>query len=63
MEGNRNVARDIDHYNLDAIISVGYRVNYMRATQFRRWATQVLRKYTLEGYVLDRKRMEKGIFL
>ena len=63
MEGTRNVARDIDHYNLDAIISVGYRVNSIRATQFRRWATQVLRKYTLEGYVLDRKRMENGTFL
>lgn len=63
MEGNRNVSRETDHYNLDAIISVGYRVNSMRATQFRRWATQVLRKYTLEGYVLDRKRMENGSFL
>lgn len=63
MEGNRNVARETDHYNLDAIISVGYRVNSIRATQFRRWATQVLKKYTLEGYVLDRKRMENGSFL
>lgn len=63
MEGNRNVSRETDHYNLDAIISVGYRVNSMHATQFRRWATQVLRKYTLEGYVLDRKRMENGSFL
>lgn len=63
IEGKRNVSRETDHYNLDAIISVGYRVNSMRATQFRRWATQVLRKYTLEGYVLDRKRMENGSFL
>lgn len=63
MEGNRNVARETDHYNLDAIISVGYRVNSIRATQFRKWATQVLKKYTLEGYVLDRKRMENGSFL
>lgn len=49
-------------YNLDAIISVGYRVNSVRATQFRRWATQVLRKYTIEGYVLDKQRMEQGTF-
>lgn len=63
IEGIRNVTREIEHYNLDAIISVGYRVNSMKATQFRRWATQVLKKYTLEGYVLDRKRMENGAFL
>lgn len=63
MEGARNVARELDHYNLDAIISIGYRVNSIRATQFRRWATQVLKRYTLEGYVLDRKRMENGSFL
>lgn len=50
-------------YNLDAIISVGYRVNSVRATQFRQWATQVLREYAIKGYVLDRKRMENGAFL
>lgn len=43
-EGNRNVKRNIEFYNLDAIISVGYRINSLRATQFRRWATQVLKK-------------------
>ena len=52
-----------DYYSLDAIISVGYRVNSRRATQFRRWATQVLKKYTIEGYALDKKRMENGAFL
>lgn len=52
-----------DYYSLDAIISVGYRVNSRRATQFRRWATQVLKKYTIEGYALDKKRMENGTFL
>jgi hypothetical protein len=52
-----------NHYNLDAIISVGYRVNSMRATQFRQWATQVLREFAIKGYVLDRKRMENGSFL
>ena len=50
-------------YDLDAIISVGYRVNSIRATQFRRWATQVLREYAIKGYVLDKERMENGAFL
>ena len=50
-------------YKLDAVISVGYRVNSIRATQFRQWATNVLREYALRGYVLDRKRMENGTFL
>ncbi|MEG9546147.1 virulence RhuM family protein [Mannheimia sp. HC-2023] len=51
------------HYNLDAVISVGYRVNSIRATQFRQWATQILREFSQKGYVLDRKRMENGSFL
>ncbi len=50
-------------YSLDAIIAVGYRVNSIRATQFRQWATSVLRQYAIRGYVLDRKRMENGTFL
>ncbi|MCF8105622.1 MAG: virulence RhuM family protein [Desulfohalobiaceae bacterium] len=50
-------------YNLDAIISVGYRVNSIRATQFRQWATGVLREFAIKGYVLDRKRLENGMFL
>ncbi len=50
-------------YNLDAIISVGYRVNSVKATQFRQWATQVLRDFAIKGYVLDKKRMENGTFL
>ena len=54
---------DIKHYNLDAIIAVGYRVNSKRATAFRQWATGVLRDFTLRGYLLDRKRMENGAFL
>ncbi len=62
-EGNRKVKRKMKFYSLDAIISVGYRVNSRRATQFRRWATSVLKKFTIEGYVLDRKRMENGSFL
>lgn len=63
IEGSRQVTRNIDHYNLDAVISVGYRVNSIRATQFRRWATQVLAQYAKTGYVIDRKRMENGAFL
>ena len=62
-EGNRDVNRALQFYNLDAVISVGYRVNSIRATQFRQWATSVLREYAIRGYVLDRKRMENGTFL
>jgi hypothetical protein len=62
-EGSRQVAREVDFYNLDAIISVGYRVNSIRATQFRQWATQVLSEFAIKGYVLDNKRMENGTFL
>ena len=50
-------------YNLDAIISVGYRGNSKRATQFRRWATQVLKTFTIQGYVLDKERMKNGSFI
>ena len=63
IEGSREVARELEHYNLDAIISVGYRVNSVRATQFRQWATGILRDFAIKGYVLDRKRMENGAFL
>jgi hypothetical protein len=64
----RNTAADgksylTQFYNLDAIISVGYRVNSVRATQFRQWATGVLREFAIKGYVLDRQRMENGSFL
>ena len=62
-EGNRDVNRTLQFYNLDAVISVGYRVNSIRATQFRQWATSILREYAIRGYVLDRKRMENGTFL
>ncbi len=51
------------HYNLDAIIAVGYRINSKRATAFRQWATSVLRDYAIRGYVIDKKRMENGTFL
>ena len=62
-EGTRQVSRNVDFYNLDAIISVGYRVNSVRATQFRQWATRVLREFAIKGYVLDKQRMENGAFL
>lgn len=63
IEGERQVARNIDIYNLDAVISVGYRVNSVRATQFRQWCTGVLRQFAIRGYVIDKKRMENGSFL
>jgi len=63
LEGNREVKRSIKHYNLDAIIAVGYRVNSKRATAFRQWATNVLRDFALRGYLIDKKRMENGAFL
>jgi len=62
-EGGRDVTRNLDYYSLDAIISVGYRVNSRRATQFRQWATLVLKEFAIKGYVLDRARMENGTFL
>jgi hypothetical protein len=62
-EGTRDVNRTLLFYSLDAIIAVGYRVNSIRATQFRQWATSVLRQYAIRGYVLDKKRMENGTFL
>jgi hypothetical protein len=62
-EGSREVTRNIDFYNLDAIISVGYRVNSVRAAQFRQWATQILKEFAIKGYVLDKKRMENGTHL
>ena len=62
-EGTRNVKRNIEFYNLDAIISVGYRVNSIRATQFRRWATNILKTFTIQGYVLDKERMKNGSFI
>lgn len=62
-EGKRDVTRDVDFYNLDIIISVGYRVNSKRATQFRQWATSVLRDFAIRGYVLDKERLKNGAFL
>jgi hypothetical protein len=57
-EGNRSVSREIEFYNLDAIISVGYRVNSAQSTQFRIWATQTLREFIIKGFVLDDERLK-----
>lgn len=59
-EGSRSVKRSMEFYNLDAIISVGYRVNSHRATQFRIWATSVLKEYMQKGYALDDERLKQG---
>lgn len=60
IEGKRSIKRQMDFYNLDAIISVGYRINSYRATQFRIWATSVLKEYVTKGFVLDDDRLRQG---
>ncbi|ADQ80092.1 hypothetical protein Palpr_1953 [Paludibacter propionicigenes WB4] len=59
-EGERQVARNLDFYNLDAIIAVGYRVNSLQATQFRIWATKTLREFIIKGFVMDDERLKQG---
>jgi hypothetical protein len=59
-EGSRDVSREIDFYNLDAIIAVGYRVNSIEATRFRIWATKTLREFIIKGFVLDDERLKQG---
>lgn len=59
-EGARSVQRDVEHYNLDVIISVGYRVKTSRGTQFRMWATQRLREYLIKGFTMDDERLKQG---
>jgi hypothetical protein len=60
IEGTRKVEREFDFYNLDAIISVGYRVNSKQATQFRIWATKTLKEFIIKGFVLDDERLKQG---
>lgn len=60
IEGSREVQRDIDFYNLDAIIAVGYRVNSAQATQFRIWATKTLKEFIIKGFVMDDERLKQG---
>ena len=62
IEGKRQVERDVEFYNLEMIISVGYRVNSDRAMQFRQWATNVLHDFAIRGYVLDKERLKNGAF-
>ena len=59
-EGEREVSRNLEYYNLDAIIAVGYRINSMQATQFRIWATNTLREFIIKGFVLDDERLKQG---
>ena len=59
-EGNRDVSREVEFYNLDAIIAVGYRVNSYQAMQFRIWATKTLREFLVKGFVLDDERLKQG---
>jgi hypothetical protein len=59
-EGNREVKRKMEFYNLDAIISVGYRVNSRQATQFRIWATKTLKEFLIKGFALDDRRLKAG---
>ena len=59
-EGSRTVKRNVEYYNLDAIISVGYRVNSAKATQFRIWATQTLKEFIIKGFVMDDERLKQG---
>ena len=56
-EGNREVAREVNHYNLDIVISVGYKVNSKKATKFRQWATKVLKEYIFNGYAINREKI------
>jgi hypothetical protein len=60
LEGSRNVMREVEFYNLDAIIAVGYRVNSYQATQFRIWATKTLREFIIKGFVMDNARLKQG---
>lgn len=59
-EGGRSISRELDFYNLDMIIAVGYRVNSKRATQFRIWATQILKEYIIKGFAMDDERLKQG---
>jgi hypothetical protein len=59
-EGNRDVTREIDFYNLDAVIAVGYRVNSLQATRFRIWATKTLKEFIIKEFVLDDDRLKQG---
>lgn len=63
LEGTREVVRDLEHYNLDVVISVGYRVKSLQGTQFRIWATQRLKEYIVKGFALNDDRFKTGSFM
>jgi len=60
IEGSRTVEREVEHYNLQTIIAVGFKVNNERAVQFRKWANQIVKDYTIKGWVMDADRFKKG---
>ena len=62
-EGKKEVKRNTKYYNLDAIISVGFKINSKRAIEFRLWAINILKQYSVKGYVLDKERLKNGTFL
>ncbi len=62
-EGNREVTRNIEHYNLDMILSLGYRINSIKATKFRQWATSVLKNYIQNGYVINGEKITNDRFV
>ncbi len=61
-EGSRQVSREVNHYNLQMIIAVGFKVNNERAVRFRKWASQIVKDYTIKGWVMDKERLKKGTF-
>ena len=62
LEGSRHVEREIKHYNLQMIIAVGFKVNNERAVQFRKWANQIVKDYTIQGWTMDVDRLKKGTY-
>ena len=62
-EGSRQVSREIAHYNLQMIIAVGFKVNNERAVQFRKWANQIVKDYTIKGWIMDVERLKRGTYL
>ena len=62
-EGNRQVSRDVKHYNLQMIIAIGFKVNSERAVQFRKWVNQIAKDYTIKGWVMDDERLKRGSYL
>ena len=62
-EGSRQVQREVNHYNLQMIMAVGFKVNNERAVQFRKWANGIVKDYTIKGWVMDDERLKRGTYL